>query len=244
MKLVVLGKYGTFPARGGACSGYLIQSEKTNILLDCGNGVLSRSQTFLKVQDIDAVILSHLHYDHMADIFLLKYFYETSFALGKSYKKKQLFLPLSPQEIAKEIYEGDLFDVIPIQEGETALLGDVTLLFTATTHLVESYAISFYNAGKKITYSGDSGLCRSLIESASDADLFLCESTFATDEEKNQCNHHLSACEAGKVAKEAVVKKLLLTHLWYESDENQHLANSRRFFSNTSVAEEMKQYDI
>ena len=42
LKLTILGCYGPYPKAGGACSGYLLEDETTKILIDCGNGVLSR----------------------------------------------------------------------------------------------------------------------------------------------------------------------------------------------------------
>ena len=73
MKLTILGKYGPYPAAGGACSGYLIEQGSTRVLIDCGNGVLSRLQQVCKIKDLSAIVLSHLHSDHMADMLVLRY---------------------------------------------------------------------------------------------------------------------------------------------------------------------------
>ena len=73
MKLTVLGNNGPFPAAGGACSGYLVIEGDKKILIDCGNGVLANLQKFIKLEEIDAVILTHLHSDHMSDMMVLRY---------------------------------------------------------------------------------------------------------------------------------------------------------------------------
>jgi len=66
MKLTVLGCYGPYPKARGACSGYLLESQDTKILIDCGNGVLSRLLEYCgNLNNIDAILISHLHPDHM-----------------------------------------------------------------------------------------------------------------------------------------------------------------------------------
>jgi len=73
MKLTVLGCCGPYPAAGGACSGYLLEEDGYRVLIDCGNGVLSRLQQHLKSWELEAVLLSHLHFDHTADLMVLRY---------------------------------------------------------------------------------------------------------------------------------------------------------------------------
>ena len=73
MKLTVLGCYGPYPAAGGACSGYLLEHEGFAVLIDCGNGVLSRLQEFIEPSKLKAIIISHLHSDHCSDLFILRY---------------------------------------------------------------------------------------------------------------------------------------------------------------------------
>ena len=82
MKLTILGKYGPYPAAGGACSGYLIEQGGNHVLIDCGSGVLSRLQQVCKIHDLSAIVLSHLHSDHMADMLVLRYALEIGKARG------------------------------------------------------------------------------------------------------------------------------------------------------------------
>ena len=75
MILKILGNNGPYPAPGGACSGYLLSSDSgnTRILIDCGTGVLNRLLGECSLDALDAVILSHLHYDHMSDMLPMQY---------------------------------------------------------------------------------------------------------------------------------------------------------------------------
>ena len=74
MELTILGRYGPLPAAGGATSAYCVASAGTRILLDFGTGALSRTGGGLSGVDADAIVLSHLHYDHIADIFPIRLF--------------------------------------------------------------------------------------------------------------------------------------------------------------------------
>jgi len=64
MKLTVLGASGAFPAPGTATSGYLLEIDGHHILIDCGSGVLSRLQEHIRLDQLEAIILTHLHSDH------------------------------------------------------------------------------------------------------------------------------------------------------------------------------------
>jgi len=68
MKLVVFGGAGGWPPAGGACSGYLIEHEGFRLFVDPGYAVLPRLLTVLKAAAIDAVLVSHGHPDHVADL--------------------------------------------------------------------------------------------------------------------------------------------------------------------------------
>ena len=61
MFLTVLGRHGPYPRPGGACSGYLLEDGETRVLIDCGSGVLSRLLEIMRPEQLDAIVLSHLH---------------------------------------------------------------------------------------------------------------------------------------------------------------------------------------
>ncbi len=73
--------------------------------------------------------------------------------------------------------------------------------------------VSYLEKGKKITYITDTGICNNAVELAENADLLVCESTYADDlEEKAEKYKHLTARQAGMIANKADVKNLVLTH--------------------------------
>ena len=66
MRITVLGKSPAWQDADGACSGYLVQENGSCLLLDCGNGVFSKLRRFHEYVDVDAVVITHLHADHVA----------------------------------------------------------------------------------------------------------------------------------------------------------------------------------
>ena len=60
MELTVLGYWSPYPRAGEACSGYLVRSEDTRVLVDCGHAV-SILQKYQDFRELDAVIISHFH---------------------------------------------------------------------------------------------------------------------------------------------------------------------------------------
>lgn len=88
-------------------------------------------------------------------------------------------------------------------------------------------------AGRKLVISGDTRPCRSLIEAARGADLLVHESTFSDDEQARALEtRHSTAREAGRVAKEAGVQRLVLTHLSsrHDTDPGRLLTQAREEF--------------
>ena len=73
MRLTVLGKSPSWQDVDGACSGYLLEEGGTTVLLDCGNGVFAKMRRFVDYVDVDAVVISHLHADHILDLVPFSY---------------------------------------------------------------------------------------------------------------------------------------------------------------------------
>src|SRR5699024_12774482 len=73
MKVTIIGFWGGYPAAGGATSAYLVEEKDFKLLVDAGSGSLSKLQNYINISDLDAVIVSHYHHDHVADIGVLQY---------------------------------------------------------------------------------------------------------------------------------------------------------------------------
>lgn len=245
MRLTVLGAYGSFPGADGACSGYLVEAEGVRTLLDSGNGVLSRLQRYCRVEELDAIIISHLHFDHMADLLVLQYGLGTRKLLGEAFEQMPLHLPATPESVVKMLDHEDVFAKTFIRDGMLAQIGPLTVSFARMEHSVESYAVSIKQGGKKLVYSGDTLPRPGLVDAAQDADLFLCEATGLLGEHVLSDEFpHMTARSAAEIAAEAGARRLLLTHYWYEIPGEEYLAEARAVFPGAELAKELVTYEV
>lgn len=245
MRLTVLGNSGSFPGPDGACSGYLLEAGGLRVLLDCGNGVIARLQRYLPVEQLDAVVVTHLHFDHAADLFVLKYGLESRLALGQHLAPLPLRLPAAPQELLPFLESDQAFATTYIEDGMLSQLGDLSLSFVRMQHALESYAVVVKAEGKRFVYSGDTVYNPRLVNAASQADLFLCEAT-AVGSLHTLAGEipHMTARQAAETAVQAGVRRLLLTHFWYEIPREAYLAEARQVYPDAQASEELVTYEI
>ena len=212
MKLTVLGNYGPYPKAGCACSGFLMVSHEAKILIDCGSGVISKLQQYIDIEELDAVILSHLHSDHAGDVLTLGYAADIKLKKQLLGGPIKVYLPGEPVEEYIRIGEKSGFEAIEIKEDMVIQLKDVKITFKEMKHGYKNYAMCIESDNKKFVYSGDTMPNDELVEFAKDADLFLCEAGLLERDEKTMRAMHLTAKEAGEIAEKASVRRLLLTH--------------------------------
>lgn len=215
--MTVLGYWGGYPSAGGATAGYLITTDEGNILLDCGSGVMSRLSFYTNVESLSGVILSHLHYDHMADIGILQYAAVGARRTGRMTNKLQIYAPDSPVSAMQDL-TGNHSDVYAINPLNKVSLAGAEIEFIPVQHTISCYAVKIKYGGKTFVYSGDTSYCESLIDFAQNADIFLCEATICEGSRHTTGEGHMDAVQAGTIAKKANVKKLVLTHLPHDGD--------------------------
>jgi ribonuclease BN (tRNA processing enzyme) len=243
MKLTVLGNNGPYPGPGGACSGYLLQDEGTNILLDCGNGVLSNLQKFINLENLDAIILTHLHSDHMSDIMVLRYAIQTRPKRGLPAKITDLYAPDEPEDEFGQINIKNAFNLHVITQDLVLQFGRLKFSFCLMNHPYKCFGVSIDNGESKLVYTGDTAYDQSFIPFLREADVLLIDSAsqtkFATGKDV-----HLTAAEAGRVAAEAEVGKLILTHFVPECDPAEQLMEAKKYFNNTITSTILSAYEI
>lgn len=241
MRLTALGIYAPYPPAGGATSGYLLSGGGTNMLLDCGSGIVSRLQSFVSLDDIDAVILSHLHGDHIADIGVLRYMpgYRRRFEGGQK-EKLIVYAPDTPKEEYGLLRSIRFFDVRPVKHGMTATTGCMHMRFFSMEHPYPCFGVRIECEGKVFAFSGDTVMNANIAPMIKDADLLLCDSSFLSVDRTAESTH-LSAAEAAALSRAGGVKRLILTHY---AGADAHLAEAKAIFGSCELAREMETYEF
>lgn len=212
MKLTVLGCLGAYPYKGQGTTGYLLQSEGYNLMIDAGSTTMVRLEEQLDPLELDAVILSHYHHDHIADLGVLQYYWQL-YPKESERGLLQIYGHTDDSVHFNELTMEGVSKGHPYTEEETLQLGPFSITFMKTIHPVPCYAmrIEEEKTGKVLVFTGDSGYLESFEQFAENADLFLADTYLF---EGNEHHHaHFTSKESGEIAQAAHVKKLVLTHL-------------------------------
>lgn len=273
MKLTILGSSGTYAARGGACTGYLIDAGGVKVWLDCGPGTLGRLGDFVKLEELEAVVVSHEHPDHCLELPVLynALRYHRSRALLKVFgtaDTKQLIARIVGRPLEA------VFDWRIVTSGDEAKIGDGRWSFDRTDHPPETLAVKVDADGRSLVFSSDTGPGWTGEDFAEEVDVLLCESTFDRDEDDEDDRadrvqaaravgadrsrirsslpprrptgtKHLLAAEAGNIARNCGVGRLMLTHLAPGSDRDAHLERAQSCFGGeTEVVSDCTTYTV
>jgi len=214
VRVHVVGCSPAWPNPGGCQSGYLVEEDGRRLLLDCGPGVLARLREQEAWPRVDAIVVTHLHLDHMGD--LVPWAYGVTYGAGGSAPLPELWLPAGGEETLRglEAIGGDaVVATFPLREygKEPFVAAGFTLQAFPTAHYdAQSFGIRVEGARGVLAYSSDSGPTPALAELARDADLFLCEATLSEPEPGKR--GHLTAEEALDAFRDSGARRLLLVH--------------------------------
>jgi len=244
MKLIVLGVAGAYTAAGEASPGYLIEHNNKYILLEAGPGITGRLAKFVPYQKLSAIIVSHLHFDHMLDLLPLSYVYHIEKITVPLYfpkeKEKWLIDTYEANEIMSFL---DAYEIIDSKG--SVQIDPFKIDFLPMNHRIETAGVRITTDDGVIAYSGDTAYCENLVKLAKNADILLAEATYLEKDRERTREGHMTAKDAAKVAREANVKKLLLTHIWFEYDKEQSLSEAKsEYDGDVELAKEMKIYKV
>ena len=229
MRLVVLGCAGSYPSLDAAASSYLVQADDAdgrtwNVLLDLGNGALSPLQRYGDPTTLDAIGVSHLHSDHVADLVVLN--------VLRRYRPDGPLPPVDvwgPEGTAERIAEmagkdpatgvDGQFRFRTWDPGAPVVVGPMTLTAVPVEHPVTAFGVrvtgpSDQDPQRTVTlgYTGDTDDCPG-IDVLAASDLLLCEAGFRDELDDDVRGIHLTGGRAGQVAQRAGAGRLVLTHL-------------------------------
>jgi len=236
--VTVLGCDGSYPGPGGAGSGYLLRGGGATVWLDCGPGTLSALQTHVGLLGVDAVVVSHEHPDHRSDL--------EGFHVACTYVVGRRDVPVwAPPGVREHGYHTGAPTLLfsEITDGSSFAVGGMAFTASRTDHGPQTMAVRVDAEGRSLGYTADTGPGWSPARLGPPVDLLLSEATFtAGDEGRSQ---HLSGRQAGRLAREAGARRLLLTHLWPVVDRATVLAEAvAAYSSNVELAEAGQTYEV
>lgn len=253
IKIIFLGTNGWYDTETGNTICTLLETKDYSIILDAGNGIYKISQ-YIDFKKPAFLFLSHFHLDHIVGLHILtKFRFKSGLNIyGQKGTKKILnylvnqpfTVPLAnlPFKVKiQEISEGQysLFQNFQNSEIKTCSL---PFLVKAKFLVHSSPCLGYWFEldGKKIAYCTDTGICENFKELARDADLLITECALKSGQ-KTPGWPHLTPEDGAKIAKEAGVKKLILTHFDsgnYKTIKERKEAEkiAKTIFKNTTVA--------
>jgi ribonuclease BN (tRNA processing enzyme) len=203
-----------YPTADEPCSGYLLQAGGANVLVDIGGGTLGALQHYIRLEDLHAVWISHLHADHFADMPLL--YYAFAFA-QRPMRKIPILGPVGwagrVEAFVKSAVDHDMrnfFQVVELKDRGIAEIGDLRLQARTVEHGIPAFGMTARFGERRLAYTGDSGPCENLVTLAKGSRVLIAECG-ARDIEIPSV--HLSPEDAGLTAAHAGVARLVLTHL-------------------------------
>jgi ribonuclease BN (tRNA processing enzyme) len=227
IELTVLGCSGSYGApAGGACSGYLVRAGGVTLWLDCGNGTLAALQRHCDPADVTAVVITHVHPDHCVDLYGLH--------VLNRYGLERFGLPVyAPQGVKAAMLGlvgdwGGAFDWNEVGDRDRIEVGPVALRFSRTDHPPPTLAVELSHDGHRLVYTSDTGPKWSLDVFEPRADLVLSEATYQHGDIRSPL--HVSARQAGEMARAAGARRLMLTHLWPTLDPTLSVAEASEAF--------------
>ncbi len=237
MKLTILGMNGPFPAPGGATSGYLVTSGETALMLDIGTGTLANLCARMAPESLTALVLTHWHFDHCSDILPLVYRLAGCAPL-------HVYAPVDESSPVREVVAASpCFVLHDLHGGDTVDLGNMTLTAFAARHPVPALMYRITDGCKTLCCTGDTNTVDALADFARGADLLLADGLFpsaAWSEEKP----HLSAAHCARLAREASVGQLVITHLSPAIDPETLLREARAVRIDSRLARIGDVYDL
>jgi ribonuclease BN (tRNA processing enzyme) len=208
------------------------------LLVDPGYAVVPRLLGMVAAEEIDAVLVSHGHPDHVADLNPLlraRYMSETPPSRLAAYALPDALAPVLALDQIRALK--DACEIRGFEAGEAFRIGPFEIESRLLPHSIPNAGLRISADGKSITYTGDAGPSDDLVELATGTDLLLAEATYVEAVPSGNTGVLNSAVEVGRQAHRARAARLMLTHLMPGTDpEASRAAASRSFDDWIAVA--------
>lgn len=215
-RLIILGTSNAIPDGKHENTHMALISKSAIVLIDCvGSPNIRLNHIGVQLADITDLILTHFHPDHVSGVPLLLMNMWLSGRI-RPLRIYGLHHCLERVEDLMALYHWDkwpeffpvAFHRLPEREIVQVLATDELRIYSSPVrHLIPTIGLRIESAagGRTVVYSCDTEPCPSVVRMASGADVLIHEATGAGA-------GHSSASQAGSIAREANVGKLLLIH--------------------------------
>lgn len=192
MRLTVLGGSAAAPNPGEGCSGYLLETTNTRIVLDLGPGTFPELRRHTDYRTLTAVLISHMHLDHILDLLTLR----NALAYNPIPPSARIPLWLPPggaqllAALARVFAEPDdvatffasYFSIDEFEPSNTLAIGNLVVSFTPTVHYVPCWAIRVTQTAtsKSLAYTADTGPAADLSRMIEGSQVLLAEATLSS----------------------------------------------------------------
>lgn len=237
MKLSIMGYWGGYPGRDGASSMYVLEKNDFLLVIDVGSGGLAKFQKYYHITDIDAVLLSHYHADHIADVGVLQHARLVQTYITGNEEQLPIY---GHQEDEEQFYalNHDFTKAVRYDPNNVLKIGPFFIRFLKTKHSVPCFGMRITDGESTIIYTADSAYQEEWNKFSLDADLLLADCNFYAHQNGEEAGH-MTSTEVGRIAKNARVKEVILTHLPHYGDHKDLVKEAReQFDGKVSLAHE------
>lgn len=226
MNLTVLGGAAASPNAGMGCSGYLVETADTRLVLDLGPGTLTELRRHTDFRTLDAVVISHMHIDHVLDLLALRHALAYNpvpptrptpvwLPPGGAALLAQAVAPFDrcdePSTFAHTVANREYDPTRPL------VIGDTVVRFAPTVHYLPCWAMRIESNGRTLGYTADTGPTADLGDLFAGVKILIAEATLLDPGDQPVAERgSLTAAEAGAIAQSVGAETLVLSHLWEE----------------------------
>lgn len=226
MDLTVLGASSRYLAPLGAGTSYLLRHGEAALLLDCGNGTHMRLAHELGERKLSGVLVSHFHLDNVADLF------PVAFSLPQG---APLYVPRGALPRLADLLRGYAMDrswmenarILGVGKESEHEVEGLRLTFAKAGHGCPGVATRIEADGRSLVYLGDTGPRPWLAAFARGADLLVAHTLLLDRDEGPARETNMTAGDAGRLAREAGVGKLALSHVPFYRNADESVAEAK-----------------
>ena len=230
LTVTVLGCSGSYAAPDNPCTGYLVRSDSTAVLLDCGPGTLGPLQEAIDLAEVSAIVATHCHPDHWLELPVIRNVF--IWFVPRSDVPVYGTAETRAMDRAITVMRSGRTDPLAwtvIDPSSEVTIGDQRWSFALTDHPVETLAVRVDSGGRSFAFSSDTGPGWDFRSLGEGIHLAMCDASHGREHE-GEGIPHMSAREAARAAAVAGAGRLVLTHLAPGCDPDAQLAEASAVF--------------